>query len=135
MSGHSGAAAGEDFYDYGPQPGEGTRLLGSKGRPWWDIVASRSGSGGASLTEVYSFISLKGKNVSIFTMDVTEGQAAAFRSYWNDLYANPGTYHFAGRQCTTPVANSLRHAGLGNYRAWKPTTLANQLRNSGWTEH
>ncbi len=68
-------------------------------------------------------------------MDVTAEQATAFRSYWDGLYADPGTYHFAGRQCTTTVANSLRHAGLGSYRAWKPTTLANQLRNSGWTEH
>jgi RHS repeat-associated protein len=133
MSGHAGAAVGEDFYDYGPQPGEGTNFFGSKGRSWWDSFASSSDD--ASLTEINSYISEKGKKVSSFTMEVTVEQAVAFRSYWDDLYANPGTYHFAGRQCTTTVAYSLRHAGLGNYNAWKPTTLANQLRNSGWTEN
>ena len=48
------------------------------------------------------------------------------------LDACPGTYHFGGQQCATCVANSLRGAGITDFRAWKPTTLGNRLRALGW---
>ncbi len=132
MSGHTGVGVGDEYWDYGPQPGEGGNVFGSDGIPWWDSKASLDGD--ASLSEVIDFTNSSGKSVSIFSREVTPAQAGAVRSHWNKLYSDPGTYHFAGRQCTTAAAASLRNAGIGSFRALKPSSLANQLRAAGWAE-
>ncbi|MBE8726763.1 hypothetical protein [Flavobacterium hungaricum] len=36
LGGHTAIMIGNEFYDYGPQPGEGSDVY-TKGRPWWDI--------------------------------------------------------------------------------------------------
>ena len=54
MTGHSGIAIADEFYDYGPQVGQGANLTGSPGRPWWDKMATADGD--ASLSEINDFI-------------------------------------------------------------------------------
>ncbi|MFN8626350.1 MAG: RHS repeat-associated core domain-containing protein [Candidatus Binatia bacterium] len=132
LSGHSGLAVSEDYWDYGPQPGQGGNLMGSEGRPWWDAFANPNGD--ASLSDIRDFVHAKGMNVESFSTHATAGQAAAIREYWQGLYNDPGTYHFALKNCTTTVSDSLRGAGLINFNAVRPSALGEGLRGLGWQE-
>ena len=99
----------------------------------WDVMANRA-TGDASLTDLMNFVSVNGKNVSVFTRNVPIGKANQVKEWWKRLYENPGIYHFAGRQCTTTVCRSLRRAGISNVRTLKPKNLAKKLRKRGWEE-
>jgi RHS repeat-associated protein len=132
LDGHSGIAIGDDYYDYGPQAGQGANLFGSRGQPWWDL--QMDGSGNADLYSLGRSSGMSGKLVYAFTVTVPVDQAVAVRTWWGNLYNNPGTYHVAFNQCTTTVAQSLTAAGIGAFDAVKPETLANQLRRAGWQE-
>ncbi len=133
MSGHSAMAMNDEFWDYGPTPGDGSNLFGSAGQPWWDIFANPQ-TGNASYADALGLITAEGYKVSVFSINVSAEQAAIIENYWNELYADPGTYQFALKQCTTTVVDALNAAGLGNFSAILPSTLAAQLRTAGWKE-
>jgi hypothetical protein len=125
LSGHSGVAIGEEYYDYGPTPGKGANPLGSPGRPWWDRFASPTGD--ASFSQVKEWAAAQGYKLKLVSLEVSRAQAETIRTYWQDLYANPGTYRFYGRQCTTTVAASLRQARIFSGHPLTPQGLYRQL--------
>ena len=62
------------------------------------------------------------------TAQVNQSECDKVRKYWENLYDNPGTYRFYGRQCTTTACKSLRDAGLINGRAMKPASFLKLLQ-------
>lgn len=107
-------------------------MTGSKGSPWWDAQATKDKD--ADRMEINDFITDHGKTVSVFTMEVSKDKADKAKEYWDNLYEDPGTYHFAGKQCTSAVAECLKEADIGDFNALKPTSLSEQLREEGWKE-
>ncbi|MDM3872684.1 RHS repeat-associated core domain-containing protein, partial [Porticoccus sp. W117] len=138
LDGHTGISIGDSFFDFGPQIGEGANIDGSPGRPWWDSFANPR-TGDASRQDVEDFIAASGKKVAVFTKIVSMSETIQVRKYWQELYKNPGKYHFAGRQCTTAACASLNAGGFGEFLSITPGHLADTLRseqykNAGWFE-
>ena len=130
MAGHSGIAVDSEYYDYGPQPGEGASLMGSQGRPWWDRMSRLTSTEDAKLKDIEANIGklAPGHEVYEVTIVAKSNECSVISQYWKDLYENPGTYKFFRKQCTTTVCLSLIQSGVANIKAYKPATLLNELR-------
>jgi RHS repeat-associated protein len=112
MTGHTGIAVGNEYYDYGPKDGKGTSLIGYKGQPWWDTMPKFSEFGDADLDDILNNNEKIHNPAYSVTAEITSEQAEIITNYWEDRYAELGTYRFYDDQCTTTVRDSLREAGL-----------------------
>jgi len=132
LGGYSGVGIDGEYYDYGPQPGRGGSIFGSPRRPWWNHFPEVNPSGNASLQDILDHLNdLSDENDTYtVTAEVNPEECARAKTYWDDLYNDPGTYRFYGRQCTTTVCRSLREAGLLTSRAVKPQTFLKRLRDN-----
>ena len=152
LSGHAGILVGDEYYDYGPIDGlGGDELFGEGGGPFWDgddknaifefdpnsevpVPVPVTFDGDLQRGELRRYLAGRSINVAVFTLDVTRAQANSVSAYWDKLYAasaSDGTkYHFAGRQCTSTVAKSLRQADIGAFRALRPSSLAEAVTGS-----
>lgn len=122
LAGHTGIIVNDDFYDYGPQPNQGSDFY-SKGRPWWDqqSLGTLNPSRDLKRTDIMTIlnstqnrsnVSIKGR-VVLIDIFVTKSESAKVEQWWKDKYADPGNYSVyivAGSQCTTTVRQSLEES-------------------------
>jgi len=126
MSGHSGQGIDGDYYDYGPQDGQGGNVFGSGGQPWWDKSPSNPDR---SLDDIRRDEYPEHKQpIFEISIKVPKEKCDELRAYWEILYRNPGTYRFYGRQCTTAVCRGLRESGISDVNAIKPSTLLKKIQ-------
>jgi len=121
LAGHTGIALGNEFYDFGPQSGQGANLWGAQGNQWWDQQFGGA-DGDATLEEVIQGITEHRnhqrenhrivKDLYRIEVEVSDHQFQQVKNYWEDLYENLGKYTFYHKQCTTTVAESLKRAGV-----------------------
>ena len=106
---------------------DGTSLLGSRGRPWWDQMFP---GGDADLSDVVGDIDNLAHGLKVYEVTITANpsECADIKQYWQKLYSNPGRYRFYGRQCTTTVCQSLKKSGLLRVRVLKPSSLLKVLQ-------
>lgn len=141
VTGHTGVAIDETYWDFGPaRVPHKQRLqgLGSAAGPWWDDPeqAWRTDRG---LTEVLDalpeLIHPEGSVVLVFSADITDDEARIVEDYWSRVYANmrsgDARYQLTHRQCASIGCHSLGGvAGLPGFRnvTADPTDLPPQIR-------
>lgn len=112
LAGHSAIMIGDEYYDFGPQPGE---PFYSKGRPWWDQMAE---SGNLTKEDILKILEsneirkdwlIIGK-VYLIDIIIKESEKNKVENWWKERYKETGNYSvlpFLGEQCTTAVRISL----------------------------
>ncbi len=106
LSGHTGIALENEFYDYGPT----YDYKGSPAAPWWDARYSENGN--ASLDDIMNRLNRIPNDTYRFDTEVTSEQFGKLKDYWDGLYADMGEYSIFGNQCTTTVDEGLVQAGI-----------------------
>lgn len=144
--GHAGLAVGDDYYDFGPQR---TKLLQplksirSEAGPWWDDPEQQwtvNRNLNQVLADMPDEVHPAGSLVAIVEVQVTDEQADAITTFWQDTYLRmhngEDTYRLTARQCASMVAWSLQvglqeeHAGdrlPRDLRLMTPTKLYETL--------
>ncbi len=141
VTGHTGIAIEEAYWDFGPDrvPSK-QRLqgLGSEAGPWWDDPEQRWGAD-RSLTEVLddlpALVHPEGSVVLVFSAEITDAEARRVEDYWSRVYAEmrsgDARYALTHRQCASIGCHSLGGvAGLPGFMnvTRDPTDLPPQLR-------
>jgi len=118
LSGHAAIAIDGEYYDYGPKGS----AFESDGTPWWDkharVDSYKGDYGGKDLEAIRKLMEgghLGDKSQSIEEVQVlvTKLQAKKIKKWWDNKYANLGTYSlkpWAGQHCTSTVMESLHEA-------------------------
>lgn len=121
LGGHTGIIIGDDFYDFGPQPGQ---PFNSDGRPWWDkfhtdlkkrdILKILNNDYPVNRTDDMNRqnYNIVGK-VYLINICIKKSEFVKLKKWWVNRYANLGTYSvipFIGEQCTTTVRISLEES-------------------------
>ncbi|HEX8576532.1 MAG TPA: hypothetical protein VF677_09590 [Flavobacterium sp.] len=112
LAGHTGIIIEEEYYDFGPQPGQ---PFNSTGRPWWDLMDT---DGNLTKSEITSILNDDIKRndwniigrVCLIDIVVKGSEAKKIKDWWINRYKNTGTYSifpFMGEQCTTAVRMSI----------------------------
>lgn len=141
ISGHTGVAIDERYWDFGPDRVETKQRLqsiGSPGGPWWDDP-QQSWQSDRTLTQVMDdlpkLVHPEGSVVVVFTAWVTDGEARAVERYWDERYEvmhdDALRYELTHRQCASIGCHSLGGvAGLPGFLNLTPdpTDLPPQLR-------
>jgi len=112
LAGHSAIMIGDEYYDYGPQPGE---LFFSKGRPWWDKQGPNGNLKKADVFAILNSLSERTKwNISgkviLIDIELSENEEMKLINWWKEKYSNPGHYSVIpviGEQCTSNVRISI----------------------------
>lgn len=116
--GHAGIAVDEAYWDFGPtrhdrlQP---IKSIRSPAGPWWDDP-EQQWANDRTLTEVLDDMPDKvhplGSLVAIIQVQVTDAQAQAITTFWQDTYDRmrdgDDTYHLAARHCASMVGWSIQ---------------------------
>lgn len=116
--GHAGIAVDNTYWDYGPtrhkhlQP---LKSIRSKAGPWWDDP-EQQWTTDRTLSQVLADMPDKvhpmGSLVAVFRVQVTDEQAQAITTFWQDTYARmhngEDTYRLTARQCASMVGWSLQ---------------------------
>lgn len=116
--GHAGLAVGDDYYDFGPQRVkhlQPLKSIRSEAGPWWDDPQQQWAID-RNLDEVLADMPDKvhptGSLVAIIEAQVTDAQAHAITTFWQDTYLRmhngEDTYRLTARQCASMVAWSLQ---------------------------
>ncbi|XAM01054.1 hypothetical protein OT109_06630 [Phycisphaeraceae bacterium D3-23] len=141
ITGHTGIAIDEEYWDFGPnRVSSKQRLqgLGSPAGPWWDDP-EQDGHADYTLAQVLDSLPERvhpdGSVIAIFTADITADEAQALRAYWSRTYATMARddirYELTHRQCSSVGCHSLGGvAGLPGFMniTADPTDLPPQLR-------
>ncbi|MFI4859803.1 MAG: hypothetical protein ACIAXF_03875 [Phycisphaerales bacterium JB063] len=141
ITGHTGVAIDQDYWDFGPRRvARKQRLqgLGSPAGPWWDDP-EQAGRADYTLAQVLDALPERvhpdGSVVVIFSADINEDEAHKLRAYWERTYdamAEDGIrYELTHRQCSSVGCHSLGGvAGLPGFMNLTPdpTDLPPQLR-------
>lgn len=141
ITGHTGVAIDERYWDFGPDrvaSKQRLQSIGSPGGPWWDDP-EQSWRRDRTLTQVLddlpTLVHPEGSVVVVFTAWVTEGEAHVVERYWDERYLamhnDALRYELTHRQCASVGCHSLGGvAGLPGF--WNvtpdPTDLPPQLR-------
>ena len=116
--GHAGIAVDNTYWDYGParhkhlQP---LKSIRSKAGPWWDDPEQQWACD-RTLSQVLADMPNKvhpmGSLVAIIQVQVTDEQAQAITTFWQDTYTRmhngEDTYRLTARQCASMVAWSMQ---------------------------
>lgn len=141
VTGHTGVALDDQYWDFGPNrvaTKQRLQSLGSPAGPWWDDPA-QDGTADRSLEQVLAELPKRvhpeGSVVAIFTVDISEADAEAIAAYWARTYDTMADdavrYELTHRQCASIGCHSLGGvAGLPAFRNLTPdpTDLPPQLR-------
>ncbi|MEM9415624.1 MAG: hypothetical protein AAGA29_09135 [Planctomycetota bacterium] len=141
VTGHTGVAVDDDYWDFGPnRVADKQRLqgLGSPAGPWWDDP-QQEGLADYTLSEVLDALPERvhpeGSVVAIFTADISKAEAQKLRDYWSRTYDTMARddirYELTHRQCSSVGCHSLGGvAGLPGFMniTSDPTDLPPQLR-------
>ncbi len=112
LGGHTAIIIGEEYYDFGPQPGE---PFNSEGRPWWDKMSQ---SGNLTKNDILIILNdnqmredwnIVGR-VCLIEIDLRKSEMEKVEKWWVNRYNNLGTYSvipFIGEQCTSTVRISI----------------------------
>ena len=125
--GHAGIAVDDAYWDYGPkrhkylQPIQSVR---SPAGPWWDDP-DQQWANDRTLTQVLDDMPDKvhplGSLVAVIQVQVTDTQAQAITTFWQDTYArmraDEDTYRLTARQCASMVGWSLDVALQGGHQS------------------
>ncbi|MEC5395854.1 hypothetical protein [Bergeyella sp. RCAD1439] len=111
LGGHTGIIIGDEYYDYGPQPGS---PFMSDGRPWWD------GFGSDNLTKDDIITILENEDlrknggiigrVCLIDIHIRGSEKNKIEKWWKERYKDLRTYSVIpaiGEQCTTTVRISI----------------------------
>lgn len=141
ITGHTGVAIDERYWDFGPDrvsSKQHLQSIGSPGGPWWDDPDQRW-QRDRTLTQVLDdlpeLVHPEGSVVVIFTAWITEEEARTVERYWDERYLvmhnDAMRYEITHRQCASVGCHSLggvaRMPGFLNLTP-DPTDLPPQLR-------
>lgn len=112
LGGHTAIIIGDEYYDFGPQPGLPFK---SDGRPWWDKMAT---SGNLTKQDILDILNDQNQRISwnivgrvcLIDIHLRGSEKTKIENWWIDRYNNLGTYSVIpvlGEQCTTAVKISI----------------------------
>jgi len=118
LGGHTGIGIGVDFYDYGPDTDQpnGSNVFGRPGDQWWNDESFFPGYGpdDINLNDILGNLGDLAHGLDVFKirMSVCSADADKIKQWWENIYANLGSYSVAGDQCTSCVRQGMDSAGV-----------------------
>jgi hypothetical protein len=112
LGGHSAIMIDDEYYDFGPQPGE---PFYSDGRPWWDTMSANGNLKRKDVIQILGDLTAR-KNwnivgdVYLIDIEISKKEKIEIEKWWIAKYKNLGNYSVIplfGEQCTSNVRLSI----------------------------